>query len=234
VAHAGHQTLFLMAAIGFVAALQLRPKDAVRLVAGLIALLGLTATVSSIRWADMQRWYEHVLVDEESPKKMVTLAASQIMSAPKNLVLGVGIGQFGSRASLISSGEYLNVRLPGFLYGESEYFRQFVRPAQEVFLLHGEGSAMSKPYFSALNILIEFGLPLTLLLLAALTKLFVYNRRLSRSSDAHARLLGVVANVGLVFFVLCCFVENYLEFPQAIFVPILLYMVAHRSVADRG
>ena len=39
-------------------------------------------------------------------------------------------------------------------------------------------------------------------------------------------MTGLAANTGLIFFVLCCAVENYAEFPQAIFLPILLYVVA--------
>jgi hypothetical protein len=37
------------------------------------------------------------------------------------------------------------------------------------------------------------------------------------------------ANIGLVFFVACCFIENYVEFPQAIFLPALLYCAALSS-----
>jgi hypothetical protein len=32
-----------------------------------------------------------------------------------------------------------------------------------------------------------------------------------------------------VFFVACCFIENYVEFPQAIFLPALLYCAALSS-----
>jgi hypothetical protein len=47
-----------------------------------------------------------------------------------------------------------------------------------------------------------------------------------RNRDRWVSLYGTMANVGLVFFVLCCTVENYAEFAQAIFLPILLYIAA--------
>ena len=40
------------------------------------------------------------------------------------------------------------------------------------------------------------------------------------------------ANVGLVFFVSCLFIENYIEFPQAIFLPALLYFAALSTTED--
>lgn len=215
-----------MASLAFVGMLQLRFKDLVKLVALLSILLGLTASISTIYWSDIEEWYEKVTMDEGSPKKMVTLSAVEILSSPKNLLLGVGMGQYSSRAALISSGEYLTFQLPQTLVGRSEYYRTFILPAHYEFLEHGEESAMSKPYYSVLNLVVEFGVPLATLLLLGAVFQFFRNRQLSRSPDARMRSVGMFANVGLVFFVLCCFIENYAEFPQAIFMPALLYVAA--------
>jgi hypothetical protein len=225
-AHSGHQTLFLMAAVVIVGMLQLRAKDAIKLAAFLAVLLAMMLTVSAIYWENIEGWYRKSLVDEDSPKRMVTVAAGEILSSPKNMLLGAGIGQFGSRAALITSGEYLSIPLPKMLVGESEYYREFVLPAHEEYLLYGEHSAITKPYYSALNTIVEFGLPLSLLLLGALATQFASNWRLARSTNARVRAVGVLANVGLVFLLLCCLIENYLEFPQAIFLPTLLYVAA--------
>ena len=55
------------------------------------------------------------------------------------------MGQYGSRAALISSGAYLSAKLPAALTGESDYYRICIQPAIYEFLQHGEGSAMSQP-----------------------------------------------------------------------------------------
>jgi hypothetical protein len=229
-AHSGHQTLFLMASLACVGMLQLRLKALVKIVGFLFALVMLTASVSSIYWSDIEGWYQKVAVDDDSPKRLVALSAKEIMSSPKNLLLGVGMGQFGSRAALISSGDYLTIPLPVALVGESDYFRKSVQPARDAFAEYGETSAMSAPYCSALNLIVEFGLPLTLFILFAVAVEIFWNWRQSRSVDPHTQSVCVLGNVGLILFVLCCFVENYVEFPQAVFLPGLLYFAARASM----
>jgi hypothetical protein len=228
-AHAGHQTVFFVLSLAFVAMLQLRVKDFVKLTSVLLLVVGVTVTMSAIYWDDMRGWYQEAGVAENSPKKLVTNAAAEIMSSPKNLTLGVGMGQFGSRAALISSGEYLTVPLPRTFVGESQYHWEHIRPALVEHMERGQGSAISQPFYSALNLIVEFGVPLVALLLFFVSKQFYRNWRLTRSMDSHTRAVGLWANVGLVFFVLCCFIENYVEFPQAIFLPALLYVAALAS-----
>ena len=174
-----------MAALAFAAMVQMRPRDVIRIGAVLVVLAVLTATVSSITLADTKGWYEKTMLDEASPKKMVTFAAAKIMSSPKNVLLGVGMGQYGSRAALITSGDYLSVKIPDVLLGESQYYHELIVPPLAVFQKQGEGSAISKPYYSALNQIVEFGVPLTLLLLAAGAFQFLRNRQLSASPVPH-------------------------------------------------
>jgi hypothetical protein len=232
VAHSGHQTLFLMASLAVVGVMQMRFVDVLKLGAVLAVIVGLTVTLSSIYLDDAENWYQKIVLDEDSPKRMITVSAGEIMLSPKNLLLGVGLGQFGSRAALISSGEYLTMQLPTALVGESGYYRTFIQPGNLEHLESGEGSAISKPYFSVLNLIVEGGVPLAIFLLMATAIEFFRNRKLSKSPDSHTRFVGILANVGLLFFVLCCFIENYVEFPQAIFLPMLLY-VAARSRTKR-
>jgi hypothetical protein len=116
------------------------------------------------------------------------------------------------------------------LVGESDYFRKSVQPARDAFAEYGETSAMSAPYCSALNLIVEFGLPLTLFILFAVAVEIFWNWRQSRSVDPHTQSVCVLGNVGLILFVLCCFVENYVEFPQAVFLPGLLYFAARASM----
>lgn len=237
-AHSGHQTVFFIASLFIVGLLQMRFKDTLKLGVMILLVTVLLANVAKIHWSDIGDWYSKAVVEEDSPKKMVTRSALEIMSSPKNLFMGVGLGQYSSRAALISSGTYLTTELPAVLTGTSAYYRDFVSPARYEYDLYGETSAISAPYCSALNIVVELGLPLAAFFLFIVSKQLYRNWCLAHSTDPRTRAIGLWANVGLVFFVLCCFIENYLEFPQAIFVPALLYVAAQatarRDVSDRS
>src|SRR5262249_23888993 len=50
--------------------------------------------------------------------------------------------------------------------------------------------------------------------------------RITTNNTGELGWLGFVMLVGMVFFVLCCFIENYAEFCQAIFIPFILFIVA--------
>lgn len=229
-AHSGHQTLFFMGSLVIVAMFQLRLRDMFKLGVGVVVLVGLMMSVSSIDSHDIGEWYRKVAQEEDSPKKMVTASAMQLMSEPKNLLMGTAMGQFGSRAALISSGEYLSMALPKWLTGESLYYRELYLPPLYEYRAHGEASAISQPSYSVLNLFVELGLPLALVLLSVLAFNFYRNWSLAHSADPHSRSVGMWANVGLVFFVSCLFIENYIEFPQAIFLPALLYFAALSTV----
>lgn len=228
-AHSGHQTIFFIASLAFVGVLQMRFKDVVKLGALLLVLVVLLANVTQISRTDIEEWYRKAVVEDNSPKRMVTISAAEVITEPKNFLLGTGLGQYSSRAALISSGNYLTTELPRSLTGMSDYYLNHIVPARIEYEDHGETSAISEPFCSVLNLIVELGVPLALLLLFFVSRQFFRNWRLARLSDSHARAVGLWANVGLVFFVLCCFIENYVEFPQAIFAPALLYVAALAS-----
>lgn len=233
-AHSGHQTLFFIGSLVIVAMLQMRLRDMLKLGAVVAVLVVLMASVSSIDGHDINEWYRKVALEQDSPKKMVTISAVNLMQEPKNLLLGTAMGQFGSRAALMSSGEYLSTALPKWLTGESQYYRDLYMPPLYEYQSHGEASAISQPSYSVMNLTVELGLPLALVLFVMVVYNFYRNWRLARSADAHARVVGMWANVGLVFFVSCCFIENYIEFPQAIFLPALLYFAALSTTGDEN
>ncbi len=95
---------------------------------------------------------------------------------------------------------------------------------------------ISKPYFSLLSILMEFGLVQFLVLMAVFAVALGRNLKMMYSPVGKIARTGMLANVGLVFFLSCCLVENYAEFPQAVFVPFLLFKVgfsrARQKYAD--
>lgn len=230
-AQSGHQTIFFvasMAALGFSRVSRPSTILATGLVAGLIFAATMIVYPQTIELT--RDWYRKVVNDARSPKRMAVEGGVEIMSDFKNMAFGTGLGQYSSRAALISSNEYLTVTLPSPMVGMSDYYRDHIRPATRVFEEVGEGSAISKPYFSWLGFLVELGLIQFFVLLALIAASFVDNWRLMRHELRSVARVGFVANVGIMFFVLCCAIENYAEFPQAVFIPFLLY-VAVRSKA---
>ena len=64
-----------------------------------------------------------------------------------------------------------------------------------------------------------------------LRSVLIKNFGLMRSHHAQVAAFGLLSNVGILFFLMCCMIENYMEFPQAIFMPILLFVVAGSRAA---
>ncbi|WP_148073413.1 hypothetical protein [Bythopirellula goksoeyrii] len=226
IAQSGHQTVFFAASLALCCTIQFRRFGTAL---GGIALVGCLTFIVVQLYPDTimhtQEWYRKVVQDPRSAKRMVLTDSAEYLSDPKNALLGVGLGQYTSRAALISSNTYLNRELPGPLSGRSDYFVDSMLPAMHRFDEVGEGSAISKPYFSALSAAMELGPPLTFVCLGVLGVHLLRNLHWMLSSNPKLARAGLVSCIGLLFFLLCCVIENYLEFPQAIFLPFLLYLV---------
>lgn len=232
----GHQSVFFAVSLLCFAVLQSRHlKMMVGVGCVLIGLLTLVLYWYPDTVDNSKQWYDKTINTPDSPKRLAVQGAKIILSDPKNLLLGTGLGQYSSRAALITSGEMLRLPLPALVTGQSDYYRNYLAPSFEVFKERGEGSAISKPYFTWLSILVEFGvlqsMAILFLAIAMVGKCITY---MYDSSLSKART-GMVGAIGFVFLVLCCSVENYAEFPQAIFIPYLLFVVglsrASRSVS---
>ena len=223
-AQSGHQTIFFVASVGLLGLSRIfRPQLALMSlgVACIVVFALLSLYPETI---DLTvDWYEKVAQDADSPKRMAVEGGAEIVADAKNMLLGTGIGQFCSRAALITSGSYLSVPLPTFLTSQSDYYASTIVPADLVYAQIGEGSAVSKPYASLLSLVVELGLVQFGILSAIAAVAMFRNFQLMRSRHSRVARIGFVANVGIVFFVLCCTIENYAEFPQAVFVPLLLY-----------
>jgi hypothetical protein len=226
-AQSGHQTIF------FIVALIGCGVSRISHVGALVRTLGAAA---GLTWLLLQfypntiwlahEWFEKVTDTANSPKRLVCEGAVAIMDNPKNILIGTGLGQYSSRAALISADEYLTVKLPSFITGRSDYFNDYIRPSLTLFEEFGEGSAISKPYMSVISLIVELGSVAFIILAALICQSMVRCNRLMASKNEQASWMGFAMTVGIVFFVLCCFVENYAEFSQAIFAPFILFVVA--------
>ncbi len=224
-AQSGHQTIFFVASVVALGMTRItRPTTALMTVtfAGLVFAVSLAAFPRTIELT--RDWFNKVAIDSHSPKRMAVEGGMTTLSNVKNLALGTGLGQFSSRAALITSNDYLGVSLPAFMVGISSDHAKFIAPAKKVFEEVGEGSAISKPYFSWLSLLVELGVVQFAILAGIIGYAFAQNWRLMRTRLGSVARIGFVANVGILFFLLCCTIENYAEFPQATFIPFLLYI----------
>jgi hypothetical protein len=226
-AQSGHQTMFFITSLAVLGLTRITRPMSVLISASVVAVAFAATMIAYPRTLEHTReWFDKVVYSSQSPKRMAIEGGLTTLADAKNLVLGTGLGQYSSRAALISSNKYLTIQLPAILSGVSSYHSRFIVPANAFFREVGEGSAISKPYFSLLSLFVELGLVQFAVLAGIIAVAFFQNLRLMRSRLRTVARVGFVANVGIVFFLLCCTIENYAEFPQATFIPFLLYVTA--------
>lgn len=225
-AQSGHQSILLLICIPTVLVISYRKVGAT-----IKGCLFAAAAASLLYYCNpntaevAQMWWSKVVVSENSVKRHVASTAIATLSDPKNFVIGTGMGQFSSRAALITSGEYLTVPIPAVLQGRATYFQEGVEPEMLTYRRIGEGSAISKPFFSGVSIPVEFGIPAAVSLIAILVVLMWRNSRRALCGGEAGRL-AVASNIGLLLFGLCCGIENYAEMVQAVTIPLLLLLLS--------
>jgi hypothetical protein len=158
------------------------------------------------------------------PKAVITADALSDMpqERPSMLLLGLGPGQFCSRAGVIATGEYLQ-GASLFRTDDPYMFAKYLRPLLDLVLLdeRSAGGSSVWPWYSWLTIYAELGVIVTALILSAIIWLVVSTVRILRQSRGSARsVLGVLVGTLLIAFL--GIQENYWEIPQAIFPGILL------------
>lgn len=165
----------------------------------------------------------------------VAIAQNELPATfPLMYFIGLGPGQYSSRAGLISSGYYFS-GFEGpqagsfFLQSMSAPFREYVFPSWQAYTVNDDrygNSTMSRPFFSALSVYTEFGL-VVMLGLVGLIAYYVYQLRsiylrAYREGRAQQRWLALATGMAIVFLATVSFFENYLETAQAIFPGLLL------------
>ena len=231
-AQSGHQMIFFVVSLVVCGILRLSSIGTLArtfAAATIMTLLVLQFYPNTIWLA--QEWYRKAAETSDSPKRLAIEGAAIIMAEPKNLLIGTGLGQYSSRAALITSDEYLSVRLPRVLTARSGYFNEHIRPSMFLFEEIGEGSAIAKPYMSAVSIPVEFGLMLCAVLLLVIFRQVIWSAKVMWAHGDQLGQIGFSLMVGILFFLMCCLIENYAEFSQAIFTPFILF-VAARSRAE--
>ncbi len=113
-------------------------------------------------------------------------------------------------------------------------FTELVDPAIARYAVVGEGSAIAKPYSSATSLLAEFGPVTFAVIVIAVAAVIIGQLRQGRLAGPDERRIRTYLAAGAIFFVLLSLVENYLEFPQALLIPGLLYVIADRYAGQIG
>lgn len=171
-------------------------------------------------------WFQKIAFGNY-PKALITIDAFELLIEDfKIAIMGTGLGQFSSRASLFSSGDYLGFKIPEMLTDSSNFYKTLVEPKLELQEQIGEGSAIAKPYYSVLSLLIEFGLIIFGILIYYVFAFLNKNKKYSLSKNSEVALLSKFMNAFILFLIMCSFIENYSEFVQAITIPILLLGIA--------
>jgi hypothetical protein len=182
-------------------------------------------------------YYSNSLMSLESPKVLVIANSVSLLPQeyPDALLYGLGPGQYTSRASLISSGRYFGefdnpVRIP-FLDAStaSKAFNDYIFDIWEVYATNIEqygNSTMSRPFFSILSLLIEFGLIIFVLMLILLFRyLSKIRKRYLQANLGENKTLAYyhfVNMVSVLFIFYLAFFENYLESSASICSGLLL------------
>jgi hypothetical protein len=233
-AEAAHQTLFftaLMPALAVTGGRRFRRLAASIGIVG--AVMGGAFIIDPEIVGHIDGWADKVLLNPTSPKRLSVTGAVELMQG-KNLLLGVGLGQFSSRAAILTSGSGTSVNLSNSMLDASTYYERFMKLPAFNFQQNGEGSALAMPYFSVLSVITEFGLVVAALFLLKIVQAVIENIRLGAASPEAWRV-SCYCNFLIGFLFLCSFIQNYLELTQAIMIPILLYIVSKarlRALAD--
>jgi len=231
-----HQLIFLAAAVAL-AYLWVRPRlpfsrAAVPLVAvGLVtpALVFLLLPGNLTTLSDIVRQFR----EGSSPRRLILERVAEAMpdSYPYMPVVGVGPGQFSSRAALINTGYFAGSPRAPKDYGP--LIRNAIPAPMREFLFelwiananYRYYGSSQKPFFGWLSVYTEFG---ALGVTAAVAAIVVALARLPRRSKNIPLGLLSFSVAGMIFFIaLLALQENYWEVPQAVLPGLFLIKAMH-------
>lgn len=178
-------------------------------------------------------YYELSQKKDATPKIAITFETfDYLKNNPKDLFLGMGVGHYSSRASLVNSGTY-NDNL-SFLNNQSIPFKKVLKPIWDRFRFNEArfgNSTIHRPFYSILSFFTEFGLLVTMYLVFYF---FSYLKKLRKgmSGDANIKTrLNTYILLIMIFFNLYLGVfENYYELSQAILPGIIMMIILNNSI----
>jgi len=174
-------------------------------------------------------------INRETPRARVveSILNDAVYRYPWLVFIGVGPGQFSSRAGLIGTGMYFGgpanpLQIPLLPTGMSEVFERYVIDIwlQMSFSSNpNDTSSTYKPFFSWLSIFVEGGILAVLIALSVLMRL-IWMIRATANQPSH-RLRSIALASGIMFIAMLGAQENYWEVSQAIFVGVMMLQVCY-------
>lgn len=169
---------------------------------------------------------------------------------PTMHLVGVGPGQYSSRAGIVSTGTYFGLSefftaIPFLNINTTKPLEDFVMEdwnfITENFLdpeMTFTTSTMHRPFFSVLSVYAEFGgLTLILIVYFILKQVFrlrkKYTSLKSSGVNPHVRQLAFSCSATILFLFFIGMYENYYESPQGIFLGILLVLIMRSIVFSK-
>ncbi|RMH09328.1 MAG: hypothetical protein D6704_01410 [Nitrospirae bacterium] len=195
----------------------------------------------STNFATIRNFVAHT-VEGRTPRSQVIQRVFTEMpdDYPWMPIIGIGPGQFGSRAGLIGTGMYfggpVNPRnIPFLPKGMSSAFRDYIWDLWLAMSLHpsvNDSSSTYKPFFSWLSMYVEYGAIAILVIVGFIGHLL---RRLRRSMNGSSmrRLQATSLSAGIVFVFMLGAQENYWETSQALLVGLMVMKVLYANLTYR-
>lgn len=220
-----------------------RQKRGIITTVGFVTMVLLASNLLSHNFSTARNFARYTL-DGRTPRAQVILRAVDEMPGayPWMPIIGLGPGQFSSRAGLIGTGLYFgtplnptpipllptDMSIPFEKYVSDLWFSLFFDSSGNAIHSMDNTSSTVKPYFSWLSMYTEFGL-LGFAMVVILSG-WVLLRVRRRVRTPAQRLTAVSFGTGLIFIFLIGIQENYWEVPQAILVGITLLKVQYANL----
>jgi len=190
-------------------------------------------------------YFNNYIVNSESLKVRATVDAVTGLPSeyPTSVVVGLGPGQFSSRAALIGTGKYVGgigtERSVLFKPVETPAYKEFILPLYTEYSTNPKYglSTMSRPFSSALSLYAEFGAVFFLCAGAAVVIWIITLRKFFLRAVVERQRLGqfvaMACGALIIFMAIISFFENYLEVTQAIFPGLILVKLFYQSLKLR-
>ncbi len=212
----------------------------------LIIAISLTIVLQPKNFA-LVSYYFNDLSTNRSPKTAATIKAVTKMpsSYPWARVIGLGPGQYSSRAGLIGTGHYFGdfkkpkeipFIEPNYSYAFKEYVYKDWKDVATNVAKYGN-STMSRPFYSTLSVLTEFGYVIFALILFLLIRFIRKLKKLYIGAQTEKNMMhsfySIACAAAIVFFIFISFFENYMEVTQAIFPGLLMLYFFNSFLRDQ-
>ena len=175
-------------------------------------------------------WIRSYLIKLTNPKYFVTnIAKVQTYKDTfwvipsrdvKFLIIGNGIGEYSSRAALTCTGEYVKAYKKMFSPSISEYSDKYIYNKYIKYNINEKQGTMYSPFSTIISIQGEYGL------IGLCIFIIIICIAIKKSSKT--------TRVFIIFFLLSCLIENYLEFAKISYLLMFIYYILNNNKKVRN